>query len=509
MSINLSTVVSKQIPEFIRSDYPLFVEFIQAYYEYLNQYESRNLTELRDVDQTLDSFIQYFKRELDVLGDNYEYIDERLFLRKAKQLFVAKGTETAYKFLFKILYNKPAEISYPWDSVLKASDGKWNQEMSIFVDMTSGSGEDFISNRIDIIASNASIKVFVVRVKYVRDNIYEVFIDKNYYGTILTGYTVRFGSTQGTIIPTTVKATIVRPGEGFRVGELIEGITVSAGITISQLLKVTRVNSTGGILSVAIIRFGAGYQSDFFLLKSKLAINTSGSTITIDKELTRQYSIPDDTYVPSYEEYGYVLTPNYYVDFFGESTYVGTVIRQFYEETNIGENETTNFALIKFDIGAVAKYQGHYTTNDGFLDDDIFLQDSRYYQKYSYLVTVDEKLEKYKALVKAYIHPAGTALFGEYQIQNTFAAALQGTIDLGEWRSSATFTTINTIIGKNTIAYPSDAGGNIRIDPYDENYAELDQHYGSPVTYTFYGDGRNVLSDSTTVSDSSPTITGP
>jgi len=29
------------------------------------------------------------------------------------------------------------------------------------------------------------------------------------------------------------------------------------------------------------------------------------------------------------------------------------------------------------------------------------------------------------------------------------------------------------------------------------------------VTYTFYGDSRNVLGSTTTVSDSSPTITGP
>lgn len=509
MAVNLSTYVTKQLPEFVRSDYPLFVEFIQAYYEYLNQYEKRNLTELRDVDQTLDSFIQYFKKELDVLGESYPYIDQRLFLRKAKQLFVAKGTETAYKFLFKVLYNKPSEISYPWDSVLKASDGKWNQEMSIFVDMTNGSAEDLVSQRIDIIGNNITIKVFVPRIKFIRNNIYEIFIDKNYFGTILPEYTIKFGTITGNIVPTTVKANIVRPGIGFRVGELIEGITVSGGDTITQLLKVTKVNSTGGITGVATIRFGAGYQSDFFLLKSKTTLDVSGSSISIDKNLTQQYSIPDDTFIEEYKEYGYMLNPDYFTDIFGQATYVGTVIRQFYEETNIGENEATNFALIKFDIGAVAKYQGHYVTNDGFLDDDIFLQDSRYYQKYSYLITVDEKLESYKALAKAYIHPAGTAIFGEYQIQNTFTSGINGTIELGEWQSAATFTTINTTVGTNTIAYPSDGGGKIRIDPYDESYSDIDEYFNPPVTYTFYGDGRNVLGSTTTVSDSSPTITGP
>jgi hypothetical protein len=77
MTINLKSIVSKQIPEFAREDYPLFVAFVEAYYEYVDQYEKRNLTELRDIDQTLDSFIQFFKNELDIFGDTYTYINQK------------------------------------------------------------------------------------------------------------------------------------------------------------------------------------------------------------------------------------------------------------------------------------------------------------------------------------------------------------------------------------------------------------------------------------------------
>ena len=187
MTVNLKSIVSKQLPEFVREDYPLFVAFIEAYYEYMNtiQKEKRNLTELRDIDQTVDDYIQYFKNELDIFGDNYAYIDQKLFLRKIKQLFVAKGIEASYKLLLKILFNKTAQISYPWDSVLKASDGKWQQDMSIFVDISEGDANDLVGNRIDIVSENIVIKVFVDRVKYIKNStIYEVFINKNYYGTL-------------------------------------------------------------------------------------------------------------------------------------------------------------------------------------------------------------------------------------------------------------------------------------------------------------------------------------
>ena len=36
----ISTVVSSQLPEFVRADHPVFVAFLQAYYEYLEQSNS-------------------------------------------------------------------------------------------------------------------------------------------------------------------------------------------------------------------------------------------------------------------------------------------------------------------------------------------------------------------------------------------------------------------------------------------------------------------------------------
>ncbi len=280
MTINLKSIVSKQIPEFAREDYPLFVAFIEAYYEYLDQYEKRDLIDVRDIDSTLDSYIQFFKNELDIFGDTYQFINQRLFLRKVKELFVAKGTEASYKFLFKLLFNKTAEISYPWDSVLKASDGKWQQEMSVFVDITSGVATDLPGNRIDILGQNVIIKVYVERVKYIRDNIYEVFIDKDYYGNIEVGYTISFDGITGSIIPTTVSYFVSQPSTGYKIGDLIAGTTVSNGIDIEQLLKVTKVDENGGVVNVATIRYGCGYDTGFYLLKANAPI-TSSSLLTV------------------------------------------------------------------------------------------------------------------------------------------------------------------------------------------------------------------------------------
>jgi len=505
MSIDLKTVVSKQIPEFIREDNPTFVAFVEAYYQYLDQYEKRDLYEIRDIDQTVNSYIQFFKNELDIFGEKYDYIDQRLFLRKVKELFVAKGVEASYKFLLKLLFNKTAEISYPWDSVLKASDGKWQQEMSVFVEFTSGDANLLPGNRINITATNIIIKVFVDRVKHIRGNIYEVFIDKNYYGDIQVDYTLSYDGIVGTIIPTTVSYSVTQPGSGYKIGDLITGTTISGGETITQLLKVTKVDSNGGVVNITTLRFGAGYTAGFYLLKSNEAITTS-STISIEKESTPQYTIPTESTVDQYEDYGYVVNPNYCDVTYDDPSYKGTLLQQFYDESLSGQGTNPDYLLIRFDIGAVAKYQGHWTSNDGFLDDIIYIQDSYRWQKYSYLITIDENLENYKSLIKSYLHPAGTALFGEYRIQNIFNVDATAVQELTQWRSKATFLTINKDMGTEYV-YPSDQGGHISIEPYSsEDYFVPEEFYNPPVVIPFFGDGRNNLQSSITITDASPSI---
>jgi len=80
----LSSVVSRQIPEFIREDYPTFVAFVEAYYEYLQE-QGVDLSTARDLDKTLDEFIVEFKKEL---AHNLPQIDadERFICVKSYRL---------------------------------------------------------------------------------------------------------------------------------------------------------------------------------------------------------------------------------------------------------------------------------------------------------------------------------------------------------------------------------------------------------------------------------------
>lgn len=485
MTVKVKSIVSNQLPDFVRDDHPAFVAFLQAYYDYLDQTQQRNLSDLRDVDKTIDSFIVHFKNELNIFGETeYDHADKIILLRKIKQYFTAKGSEAAYKFLFRILFDKPINVTYPWDQVLKVSDGKWKQDTSIFVRVLSGDVNSIVGNKIIAIGNNLRLKLFVERIHEYSTGVYEVFIDKNFYGTLNINDVVSLGTFSGQIISTTINYSVINPGSGYKVGDLITGITVSGSTNVEQLLKVTEVDSSGGIVRLNTVRFGAGYSGEFFLLTSKTSFN-SESTFQILKDSVSQYTIPDDSYIEKYEDYGFIIDPNYWAVSYSNPVYSGSLIREFYTETPNGNETITDFALIRFGIGAIAKYQGYYTSNDGFLDDSIKLQDSKYYQKYSYLITADERLEDYKTILKSYIHSAGLALFAEYQIQSVYTPVIEGQIFVDQYESKATFRTINKTITNDYVS-ANDIGGRILVDPYAlEAYAE--ETYNPETYYTFTG----------------------
>jgi hypothetical protein len=126
----VSTLVKYQLPDFIRDDHPIFVEFLEKYYEFLEQpsnpiYELKRFQENFDVDKTRESFLQYFKNKiLPSFPDTSELSTERI-IKAARDFYAKKGTPDSFKFLFRVLYGKELEVLFPKLQILKASDGKW------------------------------------------------------------------------------------------------------------------------------------------------------------------------------------------------------------------------------------------------------------------------------------------------------------------------------------------------------------------------------------------------
>lgn len=61
---------------------------------------------------------------------------------------------------------------------------------------------------------------------------------------------------------------------------------------------------------------------------------------------------------------------------------------------------------------------GYWKNNKGFVSDIMNIQDSYYYQDFSYEILVNRMLSVYENIVKDLIHPSGIALFGRFRLKN-------------------------------------------------------------------------------------------
>jgi hypothetical protein len=126
----VSTVVGKQLPEFVREDHPYFINFLEAYYEWLEvNYKPRDLENVIDIDSTVDEYVEHFANQFASLMPKTMIGDRRLVMKHAKEIYLAKGTPKSYDLLFRLMFNEsPQEIYYPKKDMLRASDGKWQQQ---------------------------------------------------------------------------------------------------------------------------------------------------------------------------------------------------------------------------------------------------------------------------------------------------------------------------------------------------------------------------------------------
>ena len=426
----ISSVLPSQVPEFVREDYGTFIEFIKAYYEFLDQNYDSQFTTLRDLDKTLDSFIEHFKNEV-AHNIPYTVVNERFLLSKMKDQYLAKGSEASFKLLFKILFNKEVVVDYPSRQILRASDGKWNQDVSVFVYVNAGSPEDVVGKIVDVVTATKILRIQVDKRQYVEievensvqisEHIYELFIDRRFFGNITIGDKLRYSNIfDATVLATTSKVEIQRAGKKFKVGELYE---VRNGQGAGSVLKVTRVNDTGGIESLEFVKYGIGYTTDFtatLLPYGGVSATSAGATGLVISGSSPSTAIAFSETLNGFFEQGTINTTNYNVTSYWDGTYVGETVREFFVDNKYTILDADEPAVIKITLNSLAKYPGYYTTNDGFLDDAIFIQDSRYYQAFAYVLKIDERLDVYRSAVKTLLHPAGMALFGEFDIRNEF-----------------------------------------------------------------------------------------
>ena len=80
----------------------------------------------------------------------------------------------------------------------------------------------------------------------------------------------------------------------------------------------------------------------------------------------------------------------------------------------INQYKTTTQVEAQIVKNGVGRQRGYWSTTKGFLNADKYIQDSYFYQDFSYQIKVATTLDKFKNILYNTFHPAGSELFGEF-----------------------------------------------------------------------------------------------
>ena len=445
MSNNSSALIQQQISESLRESSPLFVSFLETYYQYLGQRNKavglvQSKFEDVDIDLTLDIYInKFFKIYAEYIPTGIA-MDKRNFIKLMNSIYEAKGTEKAVKLLFKTLFNEVIDVTYPSANILKASDGIWISTSYITVtpefgflpetenfrfDVSNKSGDYYLDiNKIERIPNSNQIRLYFnsysqisiteEQLGYVRDD------DRNVHFV-------------GRIIISPNYLEVVHAGKFWQRGQVVN----IPGNGKNTVARITAVNKFGAIQNVEILEHGyihdQAQTTTLTPFKSKPMSSKfdMNSTLISSNPDVYNHSISINELIDPFDEtvFGYKdsSTVNSY---FGEDYvmlgYSGTVVlsgnyvsvKNAEEIQDFGitlEDYVNSKTTLKYVETYIVQTRGEYKNEQGQLShQNMKLQDNYFYQAFSYLLATTKDVSEYKNILKI-IHPAGMKFFTNIQ----------------------------------------------------------------------------------------------
>jgi hypothetical protein len=404
-NVPLSSVVLSQFPEFSYPTYSKFISFLELYYKFNEQSRFKTFDNISSLDDNLEEFVQHIKYQLGSTLPSTTVKEDHFINHHLKEFYSSKGTEEAFRILFRHMFGKEINISYPRDLILKASDGRWIQPVSVILLPMSGDPNVFSGNYVTITTPQKSFDVFVTRIKNLENGTYEVFFEPFYYSDVSVGCLISFESTMGVIQPCLSTCKIQKKGFNFKEGQIFN---VKGGEGENAKIKIVKTDQLGSIQKIQIFDFGRGFKSDF---------STSVISKFTDVVVSEFPNVTENT--NGFQELLQFSKQWYSIDFSADD-YAGEIISESYFDlsTDKGTFDEADVAYVEFNVGVLQRYPGYYASTNGFLSDTFVLQDNHYFQLFSYVIQISENIDKFKDVVKRILNPAGYAMFSEYSITN-------------------------------------------------------------------------------------------
>jgi len=444
----ISVKIQGQLPNFIKQDHETFVAFMEAYYEYMEQqgkpYEIiGNLDNYANIDKTVTEFLQYFKKQFgeDIPEAIFQNANKPFVVKRLRDFYRTKGSTKSFEFLFRLLYKEEVTLDFPGQNILRTSDGKYddNKVIKIIDSTITGNSSKLIGKPIKGVTSGAEGIVENIITEIIGRYSVTTLSLSSVFGTFQAEENITDGTHYFEVGSVIIDTNITNAGSQYKVGDAIP--IMGGGLGSGGFIRVSEVN-TGSLNSVVINDGGTGYKNNDILTVNNgtnLVIDGRSASVYV-KEVDINGKIIDIEI--ENKGSGYTGLPTITggsgtgadISFVISDTTIGGI--KSLEIINPGfgykPDPTLDFtghgdgtATADIIIGGYNPTPGlNFINNDGFLNSDKFIQDSYYYQLFSYEITSSRNIKEWNDIVKRVVHPAGLALFGRYQLLSNLEVPL-------------------------------------------------------------------------------------
>jgi len=330
------------------------LQFVTPIIRYMGDapsYATNSLLEERDIDTIQSNYLEMIQRELAASIPRSIQSDKKLLYKNITQFYRERGSEESIKIFFQLLLNDLVEIKYPFNDILIPSSGTWDPDYELYNPLEGDTSND---SGAKVLANTG------------------IFEGSKGITIAYLDWTDR----DWTLIPSDYTTDINDPETTLVVGAEydIEFITPTGTYTI---------------------------RKTFLGHDVRTRYNYNNSTMEYDGFTTFDMPI-----IPAEDDGNPAIDYN-----------LGVIIGWG------GSDETADWYVNRADwVNILFKYvtpygpgvsYGKYIDNGGFLSDTKKIQDSYFYQKFSYVIRTGTGIETWGNAFNKLIHPAGFKFFGE------------------------------------------------------------------------------------------------
>ena len=294
----ISNLIQSQFPAHYRENGPVFVAFVTEYYKWLESqdqtiYHTRRILDYKDIDETVDDFIIYFKNKYLTNIQFNTQSDIRQLVKHSLDLYRSKGTERSVDLLFRLVFGVGAEIYYPSSDIMKLSDGKWKKPTYLEVDLNNYN--DRFSNK-QIMGLRSGAKAFVEKV--IRRRVSDRFIDVLYITNLTKDFMVNeilyvegddfLNKERIKIIGSLseIDIDVNGVGIGYSIGDIVDLTSLKGKQGKGRVTNVVDIN---GLVTFSFENGGYGYNGNAQVIVSEKVLKLSNVVVNTSLNKTTEY----------------------------------------------------------------------------------------------------------------------------------------------------------------------------------------------------------------------------